>query len=199
MRLLVISPDYASHALPMIQVASAWTRLRGEAIVATGDSTRPMVEQAGLAWTSLRLGKGSNPGVIEESQQPAGEDEHLRAFFDATRAGPVATLLYQADARRHDLLHQPDRVLDRLRMELAGAGKEAHFETLKAALPGDMNQASYEHAAASLGITVAAATQAAYRMRKRYRELFRQEVARTVDKDAEVDDEIARLLETLSE
>ena len=48
MRLLVISPDYASHALPMIQVASAWARTRGEAIVATGDSTRPLVEQAGL-------------------------------------------------------------------------------------------------------------------------------------------------------
>jgi MGT family glycosyltransferase len=112
--LLVISPDYASHALPMIQVASAWTRTRGEAIVATGESTRPMVHQAGLAWISLRLGKGSNPGVIEESQQPTGEDQHLRAFFDATRQGPVATLLYQADARRHDLLHQPDRVLDRL-------------------------------------------------------------------------------------
>ncbi len=114
MRLLVISPDYASHALPMIQVASAWARTRGEAIVATGDSTRPLVEQAGLAWTPLRLGKGSNPGVIELNQQPSGEDDHLRAFFEATRAGPVATLLYQADGRRHDLLHEPDRVLDRL-------------------------------------------------------------------------------------
>ncbi len=115
MRLLVVCPDYASHALPMIQVAAAWTRTQGEAIVATGESTRPMVESAGLAWVPLRLGKGSNGGVIEVDQQPAGEDDHLRAFFDATRAGPIATLRYQADARRHDLLHEPDRVLDRLR------------------------------------------------------------------------------------
>lgn len=114
MKLLVVSPDYASHALPMIEVAKAWAATHGEAVVATGQATRPLVEAAGLTWVELRLGKGSNGGVIEADKQPVGEDDHLRAFFDATRAGPVATLRYQADARRHDLLHEPDRVLDRL-------------------------------------------------------------------------------------
>ena len=114
MKLLVVSPDYASHALPMIEVARAWAATHGEALVATGQATRPLVEAAGLTWVELRLGKGSNNGVIEADKQPVGEDDHLRAFFDATRAGPVATLRYQADARRHDLLHEPDRVLDRL-------------------------------------------------------------------------------------
>jgi MGT family glycosyltransferase len=111
---LVISPDYASHALPLIEVARAWRAAVGEAVVATGPATRSLVQAAGLEWAELRLGRGHNAGVIEAAQQPAGEDDHLRAFFDATRAGPVATLLYQADARRHDLLHEPDRVLDRL-------------------------------------------------------------------------------------
>lgn len=114
MRLLVVSPDYVSHALPLVQVGEAWRRLRGDVVVATGEATRPLVEAAGLGWAPLRLGKGSNPGVIEAAEQPAGEADHLRAFFDATRAGPMATLRYQADARRHDLLHDPDRVLDRL-------------------------------------------------------------------------------------
>jgi zeaxanthin glucosyltransferase len=114
MKLLVVSPDYASHAVPLIQLATAWRDTTGEVVFATGEATRSLVECAGLAWIELRLGKGHNAGVIEVGQQPAGEDDHLRAFFDATRAGPVATLLYQADARRHDLLHDPDRVLDRL-------------------------------------------------------------------------------------
>lgn len=114
MKLLVVSPDYMSHVAPMLQVASAWKRSRGEVVVATGETTRPLVESGGLEWTELRLGKGSNGGVIRVEEQPAGEDEHLRAFFDATRVGPIATLVYQADARRHDLLHEPDRVLDRL-------------------------------------------------------------------------------------
>ncbi len=115
MKLLVVSPDYASHALPLLQVARAWNATEGKAVVATGTATRSLVEEAGIAWTELRLGKGSNAGVIEVAAQPAGEDEHLQAFFRATREGPMATLRYQADARRHDLMHEPDRVLDRLR------------------------------------------------------------------------------------
>jgi len=115
MRLLIVSPDYASHAGPLIEIGRAWGRDQGEVVVATGPAVRDMVTEAGLGWVELRLGKGSNPGVIEEKLQPVGEDAHLRAFFDATRAGPVATLRYQADARRHDLMHDPDGVLDRLR------------------------------------------------------------------------------------
>ncbi|RYZ57346.1 MAG: glycosyltransferase, partial [Proteobacteria bacterium] len=115
MKLLVISPDYASHVLPMTQVALAWKASQGDVVMATGTATRSGIERVGLGWTELRLGKGSNAGVIEVADQPAGEDEHLRAFFRATREGPVATLRYQAEARRHDLMHEPDRVLDRLR------------------------------------------------------------------------------------
>jgi MGT family glycosyltransferase len=115
MRLLIVSPDYASHAGPLVEIGRAWRRDHGDVVLATGPAVREMVTDAGLEWVELRLGKGSNPGVIEERLQPVGEDAHLRAFFDATRAGPVATLRYQADARRHDLMHDPDSVLDRLR------------------------------------------------------------------------------------
>ena len=91
-----------------------------------------------------------------------------------------------------------DQVLDRLRKELVESGKDAQFEKLKGALAGEMTQPDYEQAAVALGMTTAAVTQTAYRMRKRYRELFRQEVARTVETDADVDDEIGRLLELLN-
>ncbi|CAN5414183.1 glycosyltransferase [soil metagenome] len=119
MKLLVISPDYMSHVVPMVQVALEWKRQHDQVVVATGEATRTFVEAAGLEWVELRLGRGSNSGVIRAEEQPDGEDDHLRAFFDATREGPVATLRYQADARRHDLLHEPDRVLDRLTEILA--------------------------------------------------------------------------------
>lgn len=114
MKLLILTPDYLSHALPLIQIGQAWRRKYGHVVVATGPTTRSLVESSQLDWCELRLGKGSNDGVIEARQQPPGEDEHLQAFFDATRAGPVATLLYQARSRRHDLLHAPERVLDEL-------------------------------------------------------------------------------------
>jgi len=90
-----------------------------------------------------------------------------------------------------------DQGLESLRIELAEAGKAEHFEQLKATLAGDATVADYDRAAEALGISPAAAKQAAYRMRKRYRQLFRAEVARTVAHEGEVDDEIGRLLATL--
>ncbi len=92
-----------------------------------------------------------------------------------------------------------DQVLNSLRTELAVAGNAAHFEQLKEALVGEMASSGYELAASALGITPGAAKQAAYRLRKRYRDLFRQEVARTVADDSEVDDELSRLLGILGE
>ncbi len=115
MKLLVVCPDYASHVLPMLQVALAWKRQHAAVVFATGTATRTLVEEAGIEWTELRLGKGNNAGVIEAAEQPPGEDEHLRAFFAATREGPLATLRYQAIARQHDLMHEPARVLQRMR------------------------------------------------------------------------------------
>ena len=107
MTLLVISPDYASHLLPLVTLAAAWRDAGERVVVATGPATAPIVRAAGFEWTSLPLGRGSNPGVIRAEQQPAGEDEALRGFFAATRRGLVETLLYQARARRADLLWDP--------------------------------------------------------------------------------------------
>ncbi len=91
-----------------------------------------------------------------------------------------------------------DLVLARVRAELTEAGKGAHFEPLKPALTGDATAADYESAAERLGVTVAAAKQAGYRLRKRYRQLFRAEVLRTVADAGEVDDEIRRILAVLA-
>jgi zeaxanthin glucosyltransferase len=105
--LLVISPDYASHLLPLVTLATGWRDAGERVVVATGPATAPIVRAAGFEWTDLPLGRGSNPGVIRAEQQPAGEDEALRGFFAATRRGLVETLLYQARARRADLLWDP--------------------------------------------------------------------------------------------
>lgn len=92
-----------------------------------------------------------------------------------------------------------DQVLDRLQTELEEANKAEHFEHLKQALTGDSQAIDYEKAATALAITPAAAKQAAYRLRKRYRQLFREEVACTVEDESEVDQEIGQLLATLGE
>jgi hypothetical protein len=108
--LLVICPDYASHLLPLATIATAWRDAGERVVVATGPATAAIVESFGFERVDLRLGKGSNPGVIRAENQPRGEDDALRGFFDATRLGMLPTLAYQANARLSDFMWEPVRI-----------------------------------------------------------------------------------------
>lgn len=109
MTLLVISPDYASHLLPLATLATAWRDAGERVVVATGSATVGIVRSFGYEHTPLQLGRGSNPGVIRAEDQPKGEDDALRGFFAATRVGMVETLRFQAEARLSDLMWEPVR------------------------------------------------------------------------------------------
>lgn len=107
MTLLVISPDYASHLLPLITLATAWRDAGERVVVATGAATAPIVAEFGMERIDLALGRGSNARVIRAEDQPEEESHSLRGFFDATRVGMVATLRYQAAERLTDLMWDP--------------------------------------------------------------------------------------------
>lgn len=107
MTLLVVSPDYASHLLPMLALAAPWANAGERVVVATGGAVAPLVEHAGFERAPLTLGRGANAGVARVEDQPRGEDENLRAFFRATRDGMIPTLRLQADLRLNDLLWRP--------------------------------------------------------------------------------------------
>ncbi|HEY8319316.1 MAG TPA: glycosyltransferase [Amnibacterium sp.] len=109
MTLLVVSPDYASHLFPLASLATAWRDAGERVVVATGPATASIVSAFGYERADLRLGRGSNAGVIRAEEQPAGEDDSLRGFFAATRRGMVETLAYQATERLTDLLYEPVR------------------------------------------------------------------------------------------
>lgn len=114
MSTLVLSPAYASHYGPL-SVHAARLAAQGERIVvATGPALRERVLADGFQWRELVLGRGTNTGVIRPEEQEAEEAGHLRAFFDATRRGPIATLLLQAERRTDDLLWRPADVARRL-------------------------------------------------------------------------------------
>ena len=116
MTLLVISPDYASHLLPLATLATAWQRRGAEVVVATGPATDPIVRQFGYRRVDLPLGRGANAGIIRTAQQQAEEAASLEGFFESTRRGMIPTLLYQARERLTDLMWQPE---DRARATLA--------------------------------------------------------------------------------
>jgi RNA polymerase sigma-70 factor (ECF subfamily) len=90
-----------------------------------------------------------------------------------------------------------ENVLQRLQYEFQTAGKSRQFELLKETLTGGRAALNYPAVAAELSISEEAVRQAAHRLRKRYRDLLREEVAATVENDTEIEDEISRLFQAL--
>lgn len=90
------------------------------------------------------------------------------------------------------------QVVERLEAEAASAGKGPLFNRLKSCLTGERGSAHYAAVARDLGTSEAAIKMAAHRLRRRYQDVLREEIARTVDDPAEVDDEIRDLFAALS-
>lgn len=88
-------------------------------------------------------------------------------------------------------------IMERLRQEFVSTGREHHFEELKPFLAGAPTGLTWEIVAGRMGVTEASAKMAGSRMRKRYRELLREEISQTVNGPEEVDDEIRKLFVTL--
>ena len=89
-----------------------------------------------------------------------------------------------------------DQVLARLRTEMAGAGRLAHFEALTFCLTGE--KSAYAEVSARLGMSEGAVKVAVHRMRERYRALLRAEVAETVAGPEEIENELRALLAAVS-
>lgn len=91
-----------------------------------------------------------------------------------------------------------ERIMHRLAGEFVARGKSLQFETLKGFIVGEHAGVSYREIALTLGTTEAATKQMVSRMRRRYRELLRYEIAQTVTNPGEVEDEIANLFTVLA-
>jgi RNA polymerase sigma-70 factor (ECF subfamily) len=90
-----------------------------------------------------------------------------------------------------------DRVVERLRNEFMQHGRQEHFERLKVFLLGQ-SDAPYAGLAREMNTSEGALKVAIHRLRKRYRELFRQEIADTVADPAEVESELRFLAAALT-
>jgi RNA polymerase sigma factor (sigma-70 family) len=84
-----------------------------------------------------------------------------------------------------------------LRSECERAGKGPLFTALRPFLTGDGQPESYRRTAASLGMSEGALKVAVHRLRRRYRERLRAEIARTLGDPSAVEDEIRHLFSVL--
>jgi DNA-directed RNA polymerase specialized sigma24 family protein len=91
-----------------------------------------------------------------------------------------------------------ERVITRLRDENAVEGKTSQFEQLKPCLMTGSGQMPYAQAAAALNMNEGAVRVAVHRMRRRYRELLREEIAQTLANAAQADEEMQSLFAALA-
>jgi len=89
------------------------------------------------------------------------------------------------------------RAMDRLKAESASSDKQRLFDGLKVYLAAERDAVSYRDVAGELDMTEGAVKVAVHRLRRRYRELVREEIAQTVTTEAQVDEEIRDLFAAL--
>ncbi len=111
---------------------------------------------------------------------------------------PVDSLTAEKIYERRWALTLLEQVLRRLREEYVRAGREKLFEQLKPTLTEASRTVRYAEMAGHLGLSEGAVKVAVHRLRQRYREVLRAEIADTVASPAEVEDELRNLFSALA-
>lgn len=91
-----------------------------------------------------------------------------------------------------------ERALRSLQEECASLGRQRVFDTLQGALIADREEVSYPTFARELSVSVPEIRNALHRLRQRYRQLLRKEVADTVESSDKVDSELRYLVSALA-
>jgi RNA polymerase sigma-70 factor (ECF subfamily) len=91
-----------------------------------------------------------------------------------------------------------ERVVSRLKVEFANAGKEKIFNRLKTFLTSPGGGVPYVEVGGDLEMTEGAVRVAVHRMRRRFARLLREEIAQTVAGEEEIEEEIRALFSAFS-
>ncbi|HMC61252.1 MAG TPA: sigma-70 family RNA polymerase sigma factor [Candidatus Solibacter sp.] len=128
-------------------------------------------------------------GTVEPLEFPSGEQRYQRE--------PGHDETPERIFERRWALTVLDRVVERLREEFVQHGRPEHFDRLKVFLLGQ-SDTPYAALAREMNTSEGALKVAIHRLRKRYRELFRREIADTVADPAEVESELRFLAAVLT-
>lgn len=150
-------------------------------------SLRHYVSNELRAYRAQRRGGGQlaipldDPGVRERCEATAALLAEPEAAYDRVWA---TTLM--------------DRAAHALRSEFAESGRLTLFESLRVWLVREPAVGEYADVGPRLGMTEGALAVAVLRMRRRFRELIRTEVAHTVQRPDQIDEEMSHMLRVLT-
>ena len=137
------------------------------------------------------------------AQKRGGGRAPLPLQFDTaeTRYGqePADRVTPEQNFERRWALTLLDEVLRRLRSEYQRDGRAAWFEALHPCLVGDRTAQPYAELAVQLGVSEGTVKAAVHRLRQKYRQLLRDEIAQTVAEPGEVDEELRHLFAVLTQ
>ncbi|MFL6546036.1 MAG: RNA polymerase sigma factor [Candidatus Udaeobacter sp.] len=110
---------------------------------------------------------------------------------------PADTLSADRIYERRWALTLLEQVLTRLESDYQSAGNAKLFDSLKEFLSDEPDRPSQAEVAAEFGMTENALKQAFHRLRQRYRQLLRDEIAQTVAVPGDVEDELRHFISVL--
>ena len=110
---------------------------------------------------------------------------------------PSETLAADQIYERRWALSVLDQALARLGDEYRAAGTTQLFDQLQKSLTDEPDRPSPAYIAHEFGMTESAVRQASYRLRQRYRQVLREEIAHTVIGPGDIEDELRHLIAVL--
>lgn len=135
---------------------------------------------------AIKRGEGKQLIPLEELR------ERERIGFE-----PTNTLAADQIYEHRWALSLLDQVLARLGDEYRAAGNARLFDRLQKSLTDEPDRPSTADTAREFGMTESALRQASYRLRLRYRQLLREEIAHTVMVPGDIEDELRHLITVL--
>jgi RNA polymerase sigma-70 factor (ECF subfamily) len=141
-------------------------------------------------WDRARCKKRGGQHIVVSLSEPETETRY--------RAEPAHEMTPEKAFERRWAITLLDQVLSRLEAEFIASGKGQMFTELKIFLTGEKSDLPAADIGRRIGLSDGALRAAVHRLRKRYRELLRLEIGRTVDRPEAVDEEIRELFVTVS-
>lgn len=132
-------------------------------------------------------------GAVPESLDAVGEDGEEPTLQVADTAEGMGDAWFDRDWA----LTLMARALDRLAAEFQSEGKGTLYEALEPWLMGDVGGATQLDVGKRLGMSESAVKVAVHRLRKRFREILKAEIAQTLPEGGDPDAELGYLAEVL--
>ena len=123
------------------------------------------------------------------------DEEEAEGRYRADTSTPLSPDMIFEKRWATTLLQQ---AFEKLRQEFAASGKAEKFERLKVFLEDGTEPGDYAKLGSELGMAANTVAAAVHRLRERYRELVRAEIAHTVATPSDVNDEMRHLLAVLA-